>query len=104
MFILNDHLKFGSYADGTTPFVYGGNFDEILGEFEKHMAKNFELFLHNSPKASAKNFHLFLSPFIDKAINIEKFTIKATIPDKIFGTKWSNPAKLDRKRTAINKV
>ena len=23
---------------------------------------------------------------------------RATIPDKIFGTKWSNPVKLDRKR------
>ena len=36
---LNDHLEFGSYADDTTPFVYGENFDEILGELEKHMAK-----------------------------------------------------------------
>ena len=24
--------------------------------------------------------------------------MKPTIPDKIFGTKWSNPVKLDRKR------
>ena len=39
LFILNDHLEFGSYADDTTPFVYGENFDEILGELEKHMAK-----------------------------------------------------------------
>ena len=39
LFILNDHLEFGSYADDTTPFVYGENFDEILGELEKHMAR-----------------------------------------------------------------
>ena len=39
LFILSDHLEFGSYADDTTPFVYGENFDEILGELEKHMAK-----------------------------------------------------------------
>ena len=31
LFILNDHLKFGSYADDTTPFVYWENFEEILG-------------------------------------------------------------------------
>ena len=24
-----------------------------------------------------------------------------TIPDKIFGTKWSNPVKLDRKRKVL---
>ena len=39
LFILNDHLEFGSYADDTTSFVYGENFDEILGELEKHMAR-----------------------------------------------------------------
>ena len=26
LFILNDHLEFGSYSDDTTPFVYGENF------------------------------------------------------------------------------
>ena len=31
LFILNDHLEFKSYADDTTTFVYGENFDEILG-------------------------------------------------------------------------
>ena len=39
LFIPNDHLEFESYVDATTPFVYGENFDEILGELEKHMAK-----------------------------------------------------------------
>ena len=39
LFVLNNHLEFGSYADDTTSFVYGKNFDEILGELEKHMAK-----------------------------------------------------------------
>ena len=59
LFILNDHLEFGSYADDTTSFVYGGNFDEILGELERHMAKISEWFLHNCFKANAKKFHLF---------------------------------------------
>ena len=39
LFILNDHLEFGSYADNPTPFAYEENLDEILGELEKHMAK-----------------------------------------------------------------
>ena len=37
--IFNDHVEFGSYADDTTPFVYGKNFNQILDELEKHMAK-----------------------------------------------------------------
>ena len=39
LFILNDHLEFGSYADNPTLFAYEENLDEILDELEKHMAK-----------------------------------------------------------------
>ena len=85
MFILNDHLEFGSYADDTTPFVYGENFDEILGELEKHMAKISEWFLHNYLKANANKFHLFLSPFVDKAINNENFTIRSSYAKVLLG-------------------
>ena len=54
LLILNDHLEFGSYADDTAPFVYEENFDEILGELEKHVAKISEWLLHNCLKDNAK--------------------------------------------------
>ena len=73
-FILNDYVEFRSYADDTTPSVYGENFDQILGKSEKHMTKIFEWFLHSCLKANAKKFHIFLSSFVDTAIN------KATLP------------------------
>ena len=85
MFILNDHLEFGSYADDTTPFVYGENFDEILGELEKHMTKISEWFLHNYLKTNAKKFHLFLSPFVCRVFNIENFTIRSSYAEVILG-------------------
>ena len=78
LFILIDYLEFGSYANDSTPFVSGENFDEILGELEKHTAKISELFLHKCIKANEKKFHLFLSPFIDRALHIENFTIKSS--------------------------
>ena len=85
MFILNNHLEFGRYADDTTPFVYGENFDEILGEWEKDMAKISEWFLHNCLKANAMKFHLFLSPCVVKAISIENFTIKFSCAEVLLG-------------------
>ena len=85
MFILNDHLEFGSYVDDTTPFVYGENFDEILDKLEKHIAKISEWFSHNSLKANAKKFYLFLSPFVDKAVNIENFIIKSVYAEVLCG-------------------
>ena len=56
LFILNDHLEFGRYADDTTPFVYGKNFDEILGELENHMAKISEYFYIIALKPIQRNF------------------------------------------------
>ena len=49
------------------------------------MAKISEWFLHNCLKANAKTFHLFLSPFVDKAINIENFTIKSSYAEVLLG-------------------
>ena len=56
LFVLNNHLEFGSYADDTTSFVYGEIFDEILGELEKHLAKTFEWFLQTVLKPMQRNF------------------------------------------------
>ena len=63
----------------------GKIFDEILGELEKHMAKISEWFLHNCLKANTKKCHLFLSPFVDKAINIENFTTKSSYAEVLLG-------------------
>ena len=42
LFILSDHIEFGSYSDDTNRFVYGENSDQILSELEKHMTSTFE--------------------------------------------------------------
>ena len=49
------------------------------------MVKTSEWFLHNYLKANAKKFHLFLSPFVDKSINIESFTIRSSYAEVLFG-------------------
>ena len=71
LFILIDHLEFGSYAD---PLVYGEKFDEILSK----------LFLIVF-KANAKKFRLFLSPFFDKVTNIANFTINFSYAEVLLG-------------------
>ena len=60
-------------------------FDEVLAELEKHLAKISELFLHNCLKANAKKIHLFLSSFVDKATNIENFTVKSSNVEVLLG-------------------
>ena len=49
------------------------------------MAKIFEWFLNSCLKANAKKFHLLLSPFVDKAIKIENFTIKSSYAEILLG-------------------
>ena len=38
----NNHIEFRSYADDTTAFAYGENFDQILDELKKHVTKIFK--------------------------------------------------------------
>ena len=95
LFILNDHLEFESYVDDTIPSVYGENLDEILGELEKHMTKISEWFLHNCLKANVKKCHLSLSPFVDKAINIENFTIKSSYAEVLLEITIDRNIKVD---------
>ena len=59
LFILNDHLEFGSYVDYTTASAFENNSEEILGELGKHMSNICEWFLHNCLRANAKKFHHF---------------------------------------------
>ena len=42
VFIPKGHIRLRSYADDTTDFAYGVNFDQILDELEKHMT-NFRI-------------------------------------------------------------
>ena len=56
LFILNDNLEFGSYADDTTPFIYGENIDEILGDLKKHMLKFLNGFYIIVLKPMQRNF------------------------------------------------
>ena len=51
------------------------------------MAKISDWFLHNCLKANAKKFHLFLNPFVDKAINIENFSLKSSYAAVVLGVK-----------------
>ena len=41
--------------------------------------------VYNRLKTIAKKFHLFLSPFVDKAINIEDFTLKTNYAEVLLG-------------------
>ena len=49
------------------------------------MTKFSEWFLHSCLEANAKKLYLFLSPFVDKAINIENFTIKSSYAEVLLG-------------------
>ena len=54
-----DTIEFASYADDTTPFIYGQNTDEIIEKLETDMSKICKWFHHNGFKANP--FHAALS-------------------------------------------
>ena len=101
LFILNDGLVCGSYADDTTPFVYWQNSEEILGELENQMAKTSEYFLLIFLKANGQHFHLFLILFVDKVTNIENFIIKLSYSEVLLGVTFDSNLRFSEHVTCL---
>ena len=59
LFMEYDAKEFRSFADDTTPYIYGKSFNETIEKLEIDMSTNFEWFYHNGFKANAGKFHFY---------------------------------------------
>ena len=71
LFLVNKDVNFPSYADGTTPFITGMSFEQIIPELESFLSDISQCFMNNNLKANARKFHLFLSLHEDQTITVE---------------------------------
>ena len=89
LFMEYDAIEFQSYADDTTPYTYGENFNEIIDKLEIDMSKICELFHHNGFKANPGKFHFLIIPFVDRPIEIMGSTIKTSKDEGLLGVRMS---------------
>ena len=82
-----DTIEYISYADDTTPYIYGRRFDGIIEKLEIDMRKTCEWFHHNDFKANPGKYHFLLSPLVDTPIKIMESTIKASKEEVLLGVR-----------------
>lgn len=61
LFIVLKDFDFASYPDDNTPYVAGGNLDEVIYSLEGRAASLFKWFSDNQMKANPEKCHLLLS-------------------------------------------
>ena len=60
-----------NFADDTTPYEYGKNYDEVISELEDTIEKLFNWFQCNSVKANTFKCYFSLSPYKPVMIKIK---------------------------------
>ena len=52
--------EFSNFADDTTPYEFGKNYDEVINKLDDTIEKSFNCFQCNSSKANTSKCHFFL--------------------------------------------
>ena len=75
LFFEDINLDVANYADDTTPYSSGSDFNTILNNLQKGVEKIFEWFLENRLKANADKCHLLLSSKDHAKIEIANYPV-----------------------------
>ena len=75
LFFEDINLDVANYADDTTPYSSGCDFNTILNNLQKGVEKIFEWFLENGLKANADKCHLLLSSKDHAKIEIANYPV-----------------------------
>ena len=85
LFFVLSNVDCVSYADDTTPYVYGQNFDNVIDILETNMNDLFNWFSINGVIANSGKSHLLVSPFENKSIKIKNSEIVASRSELLLG-------------------
>ena len=77
--------EFTNFADDTTPYECGKNYDEVVSKLEDTIEKLFNWFQCNSFKANTSKCHFFLSPNKPVMIKIKQSAIESSNSEKRLG-------------------
>ena len=77
--------EFSSFADDTTPYNCGKNYDEVISKVEDTIEKLFNWFQCNNFKTNASKCHFSLSPYQPVTIKIKESAIESSNSEKLLG-------------------
>ena len=85
LFFFLENTDVASYADDTTPYTYGENFEEVIKSLEDSSKILFQWFTNNYMKANADKCHLLLSTNEVFSANIDNAVIQNSTTEKLLG-------------------
>ena len=86
LFFLNyDLLDFASYADDTTPYICGQDFNNIIKVLEPIVNKLFNWFRQNGLLASSAKRHFLTRPYERRSLKINDSVIMSSSPEELLG-------------------
>ena len=85
LFIVIRDIDCVSYADDTTPYVYGQNFDDVIKVLENNMDSVFSWFEKNGVIANSDKSHLLVSPYENKHMKIKNSEIASSNSEFLLG-------------------
>ena len=85
LFLSEYSTELTNFADDTTPYESGKNYDEVIKKLEDTIEKLFNWFQFNDFKANASKCHFFLSSFKQVTINIKESAIASSNSEKLLG-------------------
>ena len=85
LFLCEYSSEFSNFADDTTPYECGKNYDEVINKLEDTIEKLFNWFQCNNFKANASKCNFFLSPYKPVTIKIKESAIESSNSEKLLG-------------------
>ena len=85
LFLVVQNVEFASYAEDNTIYDAGGNIDEVIFSLQESSKKLFKRFADNQMKANKDKCHFTVSTNELTEIQIEGFTIKNNVSEKLLG-------------------
>ena len=90
LFLSDYSSEFTNFADDTTPYECGKNYDEVVSKLEDILEKLFNWLQCNNFKSNASNCHLFLSSYRPVPIKIKESAIEPSNSKKFLGVTIAN--------------
>ena len=94
LFLSESGSEFSNFADDTTPYECGKNYDEAINKFEDTIEK-LAWFQCNNFTANASKCHFFLSPYKPVTIKIIRSAIESSNSAKLLGVTIDNKLPFD---------
>ena len=85
LFLYEYNSEFSNFADDTTPYECGENYDEVINKLEDTIEKLFNWFKYNKVKANASTCLFFLLPHKPVTIKIKGSAIESSKSEDLLG-------------------